>query len=194
MTSEPVALNAASPFSAQVRWKIERISDARFDLVIWQAGQEEEASRPVRPSPGDFWSGDGELMTWNGSEWVPVTARTRFPMTAVELCSLLRGADRVISWSSPSAEGTFTQPFATPEEMREHLSIAGYIVISPGIEAHTKMVQAAPWANWVEEVPPPPGSNGIAWFADVFAGDDSQFRELARTHGVMLVESAYEGG
>jgi hypothetical protein len=116
----------------------------------------------------------------------------RFPMSTEEAFALVSGTDRVQAWAAPSAEGTFTQPFATPEEVRQHLSVSGYIVASPDIASHTKMVQATPWANWVEEVPAPAGYK-VAWFVDVFAPDDPQFLQLAQAHSVRLEPSAYHG-
>lgn len=116
----------------------------------------------------------------------------RFPMSNEEAYALMHGTDRVQAWAASSAEGTFTQPFATPEEVRQHLSVNGYIVASPDIASHTKLVQATSWANWVEEVPPPVGYQ-VAWFVDVFAPDDAQFLQLAQTHCVRLEPSAYQG-
>ncbi len=116
----------------------------------------------------------------------------RFPMNGDEAWAFIRGLDRVQAWAAPSAEGTFTQPFATPDQVREQLSINGYIVASPDIAAHTKLVQATPWANWVEEVPAPVGYQ-VAWFVNVFAPDDAQFLQLAQTHCVRLEPSVYSG-
>lgn len=144
---------------APARWKIERVSDNRMDLLI----STDPACWPLR-----------------------------FPMSTEEAYALAHGTDRVQAWAAAEAEGTFTQPFATPAEVREQLSVNGYIVASPDLKAHTKMVQATPWANWVEEVPPPVGYQ-VAWFVDVFAPDDAQFLQLAQAHCVRLEPSVYQG-
>lgn len=116
----------------------------------------------------------------------------RFPMSTEEAFALVRGADRVQAWAAQSAEGTFIQPLTTPAQVRAHLDINGYVVASPDLDAHTRMVQATPWANWVEEVPAPVGF-AVAWFVDVFAPDDPQFRQVALTHCVRLEPSVYTG-
>lgn len=117
----------------------------------------------------------------------------RFPMATEEFYAFIHGADRIISWSVPTAEGIFTRPAATPEEVRGHMKVTGWVVISPDIETHTKLVQAAPWANWVEEVPSPPGNPGISWFVDVFADDDAEFARALQAHGAIRVSAEYTG-
>lgn len=123
----------------------------------------------------------------------PAAEPLRFPMSSEELYALVHGGDRVQAWSAATAEGTFTQPVVSPQEVRQHLEVCGYIVVAPDIETHTKMVQASPWANWIEEGPPPPGSLGVAWAVDVFAADDAQFRQLALSHGVHCEPMVYTG-
>lgn len=144
------------------RWRIERMADSRLDLLIWT----------------DLEDGSKQEM--------------RFPMTTEEAHALVHGVDRVQAWSAPSAEGRFTLPFATPEAVRQHLSVEGFVVAAPDIETHTKMVQATPWANWIEELPAPVGYQ-IAWFVDVFAPDSDQFRQIAQAHCVRLEPSVYAG-
>jgi hypothetical protein len=163
-------VGAEAPRYPQARWRIERAGDgSSYVLMIW-----------TQPD------GDGYMVQ-------PLC----LPMTAEEFHHLVHQADRVISWSSPSADGAFTppagQPPIAPGEVRRHLEICGYTVISRDIEAHTKMVAATPWANWVEEVPAPPGSHGIAWFVDVFAVDDAQFGQAALAYGVHCEPAVYTG-
>jgi hypothetical protein len=86
-----------------------------------------------------------------------------------------------------------TSGIATPDEVRQHLAICGYIVISPDIEAHTRMVAATPWANWVEEVPAPQAGS-VAWFVNVFAADDAEFSRAAVTYGAERRPTVYAGG
>ena len=115
----------------------------------------------------------------------PACEAFRFPMSAEEFYRLIHQGDRLISWSVPAAEGTLTPPAATPEEVRQTLAINGYVVTADTIEAHTRFVQETPWASWVEEVPA--GRAGqVAWFVDVFAVDDPQFRQAAQSYGVAL--------
>jgi hypothetical protein len=117
----------------------------------------------------------------------------RLPMSDEEAFALVRGADRVTSWAASSAEGTMTPGPATPEEVRRQLAIYGYIVVSPDIEAHTRLVAATPWATWVEEVPAPSAENGIAWFVNVFAVDDAQFGQAALSCGATRHPTVYTG-
>ncbi len=160
MTSEPAPARAIPQVvSPPARWKLERVSDGRIDLLI---------------------SGN------------PLAEPLRFPMSAEEFYRLIHQGDRLISWSVPSAEGTFTQPAATPEEVRQTLSINGYIVTAPSIEAHTRLVQETPWASWVEEALAPVAGQ-VAWFVNVFAVDDPQFRQAAQAYGATLHPGGEKG-
>jgi hypothetical protein len=149
----------------QARWRLERVGDNRIDLLVWT--QPDTDRYTVTPM--------------------------RFPMTAGEAFDLVSGGDRVVSWASAAADGTMTSGIATPDEVRQHLAICGYIVISPDIGAHTRMVSATPWANWVEEVPAPQAGS-VAWFVNVFAADDAEFSRAAVTHGAERRPTVYAGG
>lgn len=96
-------------------------------------------------------------------------------MSEEEGWMLVHGADRVLSSAAAEASGTFT-PGPTSTQARQLLAVYRYMVTSPDSEAHTRLVQATPWANWVEEVAAP---LGIAWRVDVFAADDAQFLQAA---------------
>lgn len=151
---------------AQARWRLERAGDGKsYMLLVWAA-------------PGSL-------------------EPARFPMLAEELYRLVHQADRIISWSSASADGTFTPPAGhlaiTPSEARQWLEICGYTVVSSDIEAHTRLVAATPWASWVEEVPPPRAGT-VAWFVNVFAGDDGQFAQAADAYGAECQPASYAGG
>lgn len=161
MTSDPAQAGAIPQVvSPPARWKLERVSDNRIDLLV----SDDPRAEPLR-----------------------------FPMSAEEFYRLIHQGDRLISWSVPSAEGTFTQPAATPEEVRQTLAINGYLVTAGTIEAHTRLVQETPWASWVEEVPAAePGQ--VAWFVNVFAVDDPQFRQAAQAYGVTLRPASEERG
>jgi hypothetical protein len=150
------------------RWRIERTSDDRLDLVI--------------------------RSTADGPDGHP--REMRFLMSAEQGYTLVHETDRVLAWAAPTAQGVFTRPDGSgtmsPEVVRSFLSIHGYIVIAPDIDTHTRMVQATPWANWVEELPAA-SAQVIAWFVNVFAADDAQFGQIALAHGVQCEPSAYVG-
>jgi hypothetical protein len=166
--SEPAGQEA--PRYPQARWRLERAGDgSSYVLMIWtQPDGDRYAVQPLC-----------------------------LPMTVEEMYRLLHQGDRVVSWSASSADGTFTpppaQPPLAPDEVRRHLSISGYIVISRDIEAHTRLVASTPWANWVEEVPAPQ-AGGVAWFVNVFAADDIQFAQAADVYRAELRPTAYAGG
>lgn len=160
MTTDPAGAVIPEVTRPPARWKLERVSDRRIDLLV---------------------SGD------------PAREPLRFPMSAEELYRLVHEGDRLISWSAPSSEGTFTQPSVTPDEVRQSLSITGYTVTTGSSEAHTRLVQATPWASWVEEVPAAEAGH-VAWFVNVFAVDDGAFRQAAAAHGAALAVSATDQG
>jgi hypothetical protein len=120
----------------------------------------------------------------------PLAEPLIFPMTAEEFYYLVHNADRLISWTLPEVEGTFTQPVSTPEEVRQHLSISGYIVTSPTLASHTALVQSTAYASWVEEVPAEHAGE-IAWFVNVFEVDHEQFWQACVTHGATQVPAEY---
>jgi len=194
MTTDQAASPAPTAYP-QAHWKIERGDGDQLYLSISvspvYAGITDE---PASPSVGEIWISSRGRMVWNGEAWFLAEAPPlRLPMQEEELYALVHGADRVQAWAAATAEGTFTQTLATAEQVRTHLEVRGYVVISRDLETHTKMVRDTPWANWVEEVPAPPGNSGIAWFVDVFAADDPQFGQLCLVHGVQRVPSSYAG-
>lgn len=129
-----------------------------------------------------------DLTVWTGPGEPAV-----LPMGNEEAFALVRGIDRVSSWAAADAEGVLGQSFATPEEVRRQLSINGYVVTSPGIDEHTRLVAATPWASWVEEVPSARAGQ-VSWFVNVFAPDDGQFRQETMAHGSSLEASGFPGG
>jgi hypothetical protein len=147
------------------RWRLERTGEDRVDLLVWTG-----------PNTGQY-----------------TVTPMRFPMTSAEAFTLVSGADRVTSWAAASADGTMTSGAATPEEVRQHLAINGYIVTSPDIEAHTRLVAATPWANWVEEVPAAQ-AGGVAWFVNVFQADAPEFSRAADTYGAERRPTVCAGG
>lgn len=158
---------AATPPFPQARWKLERSGEG-IRLTIW-AG----------PDTGRY-------------TVYPVT----FPMEEGEAWAMVRGFDRVMSWAAQSASGMLTapasNPLPAPEEVAQQLDVRGYVVTTHDLAAHTALVKETPWANWVEEVPPPEVGH-ISWFVDVFAGDDADFCNAAQAAGAVLVPSVYTG-
>lgn len=182
--------------NVQARWRVERAADGRVNFLLWWPGSEAPSSLPMGngeasalvQGAGRVPEGSLDSLLWTGPD-----GPRRFPMSEEEAFSLVRGIDRVTSWAASSAEGTMTPGPATPDEVRRQLAIYGYIVVSPTIEAHTRLVAATPWASWVEEVPAPAGEHGIAWFVNVFAADDAQFGQAAISCGATRHPSAYVG-
>lgn len=161
MTSNPESSRPApAPVAySPARWKLQRVSDDRIDLLI---------------------STD------------PAIQATRIPMGNEEAYFFSHNLDRVQGWAAAEAEGTFTQPVSSPEEVRKHLSIEGYIVTSPSLGNHTRLVQATAYANWVEEVPPA-NAGEVAWFVNVFGVDHEQFWQACVTHGATQEPATYTG-
>lgn len=146
-----------SPFPL-VRWKFERTADGA-QLLLWMQ------------SPCEL-----------RCAMTPV----RIPMSEPDAWAFIRRSDRVMSWSAQAAEGTFsTGP--TPDQAASQLAICRYLVASRDLDTHTRMAQATPWANWVEQQWSP---DGITWLVDVFAVDDHQFLQMALAYGVTVNQAA----
>lgn len=159
MTKNPDPLSGSdlkSPFP-QVRWKFERTGDRGGQLLLWMSLP---CGLSCRADP------------------------LRIPMGDEEAWRVVREWDRVMSWAAHSAEGTFsTGP--DPAQAASQLAIMRYVVTSPDNDVHTRLAQATPWANWVEQRPGDVG--GLSWLVDVFGVDDPQFLTLAMGFGATVL-------
>jgi hypothetical protein len=146
------------------------------------------------PFPQARWkferTGQGaSLLLWTGAEPGTGEEPARIPMSEAEAWHIISQWDRVMSYAVQSAEGTFTNG-PDPAQAAGQLRVGRYIVTSPDNAVHTRLVQATPWANWVEQQSG--DADGIRWLVDVFGVDDRQFLQAALAHGVQVTSADHE--
>lgn len=120
------------------------------------------------------------LSIWPNRHEAVQAAKICLRMQEDQARAFLHGIGDVLNFTVAGGEGYFT-PVPDPDQVAGQLSAARYTTSASSVTAHMALVQASPWANWVEQYL---GEGVIEARVVVFAGDVGNFLDLAGKLGV----------